>query len=325
MNEDLGLTRHNFTPDLIDQFEQDCINRSFTKESARHYVSNTRVFIDFLNHRALDMAEINKYTIVDFIQYLRNGHGTHKGVGFKTLNNYMTVLTTFYSYLYFNDYVPAHLLETIRQVRKRYLRRYKQQDPIVVRKLITVEQMSKLAMNIMNPRDRAIVVLLAKTGIRRNELISIDIEDVDLKNFRIMLKPQHKRTNCMVFFDHETERVLKCWMETRAQLGYPDEGPLFFSQQCKRLKRQGLYCMILKHAQRLGLHNPHSKRKEDHFTPHCFRHWFTTYLNRAGMKREYIAWLRGDRMNREAQDTYIHIDQEDVLGEYLRRIPQLGL
>jgi len=201
----------------------------------------------------------------------------------------------------------------------------KRDGPLTVRKLLTLDQMMILVITIMNPRDKAIVVLLAKTDIRRNELISIDVEDIDLENFRIYLKLQHKRTNCKVFFDGETYKVLANWMEIRAGLGYPNIGPLFISQKGGRLKRQGMYSMVTKHAQRMGYHNPHSSRTEDHFSPHCFRQWFTTYLNRAGMKREYIAWLRGDRMIKEAQDTYIHIDEEDVLREYLRRIPQLGI
>ena len=213
----------------------------------------------------------------------------------------------------------------LRQVRKRYLRAYKNTTPPARRKIISVDEMRMLAVSILNPRDRAVVVLLAKTGLRRKELTDMDIEDVDLKRLTIMLKPQHKRTNCQVFIDHETARILEAWMSARAELGYPDSGPLFTNQLGGRLKRQGVYGLVRKHAERVGLHNPHSDRTEEHFTPHCFRHWFTTHLNRAQMRREYIAWLRGDSMVREAQDTYIHIDPEDVLQEYLRTIPQLRL
>ncbi|MEM2835724.1 MAG: hypothetical protein QXU68_01095, partial [Candidatus Bathyarchaeia archaeon] len=34
--------------------------------------------------------------------------------------------------------------------------------------------------------------------------------------------------------------------------------------------------------------NPDSPRLEDHFGPHCFRHWFTAWLLRNRMPREYV-------------------------------------
>jgi integrase/recombinase XerD len=54
-----------------------------------------------------------------------------------------------------------------------------------------------------------------------------------------------------------------------------------------------------------------TKSGEINFTPQACRHWFTTYLLRAGMKREYVQWLRGDSIN-EAMDIYFHIDPKDV-------------
>lgn len=38
-----------------------------------------------------------------------------------------------------------------------------------------------------------------------------------------------------------------------------------------------------KAAERVGLHHQESNRMEDHFSPHCVRHWMTTHLRRAGM------------------------------------------
>jgi len=323
--DNLHATQHYHTEDLIVQFQEDCIGRGFTFESTRHYVSQVRVFMHYLDERHTDLTLLDKDTLIDFVGYLRTEHGKKQGVSLKTLKNYLTCINTFLSFLYLRERLSADVLMRFQQVRKWYARSYKSDDPITVRKLLTVPELRMLAFSILNPRDRALVVLFAKTGIRRNELISIDVEDVDLQRLTIMLKPQHKRTNCQVFFDHETAKVLEIWISTRAQLGYPSKGPLFISQKGGRLGRQGVYLMIRKYAQQVGLDNPHSPRTDDHLTPHCFRHWFTTHLNRAGMSRSYIAWLRGDRMNRDAQDTYIHIDPEDVLRVYLDTIPKLEL
>ena len=92
----------------------------------------------------------------------------------------------------------------------------------------------------------------------------------------------------------------------------------------QRLKRRGVYDAITKWAKRAGLHNPSSKKLEDHFTPHCCRHWFTTHLRRAGMPREFIQELRGDARS-EAMDAYYHIDREELKKSYLACIPKLGV
>jgi integrase/recombinase XerD len=75
---------------------------------------------------------------------------------------------------------------------------------------------------------------------------------------------------------------------------------------------------------RVGLHDLTSDRLEAKFTPHCCRHWHATHLLQAGMRREYVQWLRGDKI-KEAIDIYYHINPEDVRKSYLAHIPQLGI
>jgi len=84
--------------------------------------------------------------------------------------------------------------------RKRYLKRYKDGYDDPERKLLSVEEISRLLNSILDPRDKAIAVLLAKTGIRRGELLRLDVEDINWAEYFIMLKPTPKRSNRTVFF-----------------------------------------------------------------------------------------------------------------------------
>ena len=70
-------------------------------------------------------------------------------------------------------------------------------------------------MSILEPHDKAIVTMLAKTGIRRGELIDVDLDDIDWENQSIGLKPKNKRSNRVVFFDDETTFVLHRWIKAR--------------------------------------------------------------------------------------------------------------
>jgi integrase/recombinase XerD len=75
---------------------------------------------------------------------------------------------------------------------------------------------------------------------------------------------------------------------------------------------------------KFGLHDPSSRRVKDHFTENCCRDWFTTHLRRAGMPRDFIKELRGDK-RRDDMDVYYHIDKEELRKSYLSCIPQLGI
>ena len=91
---------------------------------------------------------------------------------------------------------------------------------------------------------------------------------------------------------------LRRWLGVREKLN-PTTKALFVSyQSLGRLSRNGLWAAVVKYAKRLGFHKPGSLKLKDHFSPHCFRHWFTTWLLRNGMPREYVKELRGDQGGR---------------------------
>ena len=193
-----------------------------------------------------------------------------------------------------------------------------------LRKLISVEDMAKLINSTLDIRDKAIITLLAKTGIRRRELITLDIDDIEWVEQSIRLKPTPKRTNRTVFFDDETAIILHRWVKARESRNKEGSKALFINAGGGRLNRNGIYMAVTKAAERIGLHDSKSERMQDHFSPHCFRHWFTTHLRRAGMPREFIQELRGD-VRREAVDIYDHIDKKELKESYLAHIPQLGI
>ncbi len=209
-------------------------------------------------------------------------------------------------------------------IRKRYLRSYKDNHDGQERQLISIEDMGRLINSEMDIRDKAIITLLAKTGMRRNELISLDVSDIDLVEQRIRLKPIAKRTNRTVFFDDECAFILRRWLRVREDLNRTKTAALFITTWGHRVSRNYVYDAVVRAAKRVGLHDPSSKSMEDRFSPHNCRHFFTTHLRRAGMRREFIQELRGDS-RKEAIDIYDHIDLKELKEAYLAAIPQLGI
>lgn len=301
---------------LIQDFVKDCQLRGMSPRSIPHYGYIPRVFKNYLEGQGVDFQTVDKDHLRGFIEYLR----IEKGVAGKTVENYFAVLSTFYDYLTFEGLVSSN---PVLPIRRRYLRRYKD-NSMQERQLISVEAMGQLINSEMDIRNKAIIALLAKTGIRRGELISLDVEDVDLVEMRIKLKPTAKRSNRMVFFDAETAFVLRRWLKVREGRNKKGIPALFLNAMGDRLDRGGVLLLVGEAARRVGLHHPESERMEDRFSPHCCRHWFTTHLRRAGMRREFIQELRGDS-RREAIDIYDHIDLKELKEAYLACIPQLGI
>jgi len=303
--------------EVLEQFILDCKLRGLSEKTMIGYKSCISTFIDFLSWKGLSIEDVDNQVLKEFLGYLK----FERRIKHKTVKEYFSALSALYDYLAFDGKVKSNI---ILPFRKRYLRQYKDDFEDPQRKLLSVEEMARLVNSIMDPRDKAMAVLLAKTGVRRGELIRLDVDDINWDNYSIMLKPTPKRSNRIVFFDEECAIVLRRWLRVREKLN-PKTKALFVSYNTlDRISRNGVWNAIVKYAIKLGFHRPDSPRLEDHFGPHCFRHWFTTWLLRNGMPREYVKELRGDK-RREAIDIYHHIDGEELRRAYLACIPKLGI
>ena len=231
-----------------------------------------------------------------------------------SIERMFSAIATFYDYLIEEELV---LMNPVRPVQKRYLRAYKNSDESQMRRIISVEEASRLVNSILDTRDRAIVLLLLKTGIRCSELTSLDLENVDLREQTLRLKPTAKRSNRVVYFDNEAATALSRWITVRQNRNKKDCPALFFEKEGNKVgKRHGVLGLVTKIAENVGLHDPSSPRMEEHFTPHSCRHWFTTHLIRSGMSRDFVKELRGD-IRHEAIDIYNHIDKKELRESYL--------
>ena len=252
-----------------------------------------------------------------YLSYLR----TDKKFRQTSIERMFSALATFYDYLIDEDLVSKN---PARAIRKRYLHAYKKTDESQMRRIISVEEAANLVNSILDTRDRAIIILLLKTGIRCSELTSLDVDDIDLDKLTLRLKPTAKRSNRIVYFDHEAAEALSKWLLIRERRNMKSCPALFLGREATRLERRGVHEIVTKAAERVGLHNSNSTRMEDHFSPHCCRHWFTTHLIRSSMSRDYVKELRGDARH-EAIDIYNHIDKKELRESYLAHIPQLGI
>jgi integrase/recombinase XerD len=269
--------------------------------------------MDFLKYNP-DPAKVTLDNLISYLGGLRS-----RSLAGSTLKGYFAAIGAYYDFMIFSGALKTSLIPSFR---KRYLQIRVNHNGENTRQLISIEEMTELISLARMILPRAIMLFLAKTGIRRGELISMDIQDLDLEKGEFRVKPKAKRSNRLGFLDPELTTVLQEYLDWREYRTKDDNALWINPRHGTRINKNHVYSTVTKFASRLGLHDRRGPLNKK-FTPHCFRHFFTTHLRRAKMPREFIQELRGDRRS-DAVDIYDHIEIEELRRTYLACIPSLG-
>jgi integrase/recombinase XerD len=295
--------------DILADYVADMRLRGQAPKTVEKKTDRTRAWLAWCSAHSMRPQEAGKDS---FLLYLRECRT--RGLKTSSLRKLFSNLASLYEFL---D-EDGQAVRDVANIQKRYLKTYK--PDCENRQNISIQDAAQMVAATLSTRDQAILMLLLKTGIRRHELIDLDVGNVDLQKMTVHLKPTGKRSNLVVFIDDECGEALRRWLKIRQN---SDDSALFLSSRRIRISGGAVRSLVVNAAMRVGLHDSEG-RLDARFGAHCCRHWFTTHLLRAGMRREYVQWLRGDAI-REAVDIYYHIDPEDVRRAYLAHIPQLGI
>ena len=131
-------------------------------------------------------------------------------------------------------------------------------------------------------RDHAILTLLYATGLRVAEAINLQLSDVDLDSGKLHIRAS-RDTNLSL--GDAIEPMRRYLNDGRPHLAKnPKEEALFLNQRGKRLSRQGLWLVVKRWANKVGL--------EEEISPHTFRHTLAHDLLKQGKtKREVLRVL----------------------------------
>lgn len=132
-------------------------------------------------------------------------------------------------------------------------------------------------------RDRAMILVLLRTGMRIGELLNTKMPDVNMEEQKILIyeAPKNRRGR-VVYFGSDARDALQAWMEKRKQR----EPYLFHARKGMPLTYGGARLMFKKYLRRAGLSNKG-------YSLHCLRHTFATGLLNAGMPLECLEKLLG--------------------------------
>ena len=235
-----------------------------SEKSLRYYESTIRNMLDAISKPEKQITTEDLRSYLDTYQR----RGTISKV---TLDNVRRILSSFFSWLEDEDYIVKSPVRRIHKVK----------TGKTVKETYTDESLELMRDHCDNPRDLALIDLLASTGIRVGELVKLNRDDVDFENRECIVFGKGNKER-KVYFDARTKIHLQKYLANRTD----DNEALFVSliKPFERLQISGVEIRLRKIGRELGIHKTH---------PHKFRRTLATMAIDKGMPIEQVQQLLG--------------------------------
>ena len=163
-------------------------------------------------------------------------------------------------------------------------------------------------------RDHAMLELIYASGMRVSELVSLDLEDIDLEQESVRCLGKGSKERLIPIHSRAVDTVREYFQEARPKLAGRLSGhAAFLNRRGRRLTRQGFWLILKNIANAAGL--------DGKITPHTLRHSFATHLLRGGAPLRHVQELLGHASIRTTQ-VYTHLTSEHVRAEYNKAHPR---
>lgn len=257
--------------------------------------------IDYYKHtlsRALCVIgkPLASVTTDDVRRYLSE-HQQNTNASSVTIDNMRRILSSFFSWLEDESLIMKSPVRRIKKI--------KSCKP--VKEIYSDEDLERMRDSCGNPRDLAIIDLLASTGMRVGELVTLERTGIDFERRECIVvgKGQKER---VVYFDARTKVHLAEYLSERTDAN----SALFVSLNApySRLQISGVETMLRKLGTRLSMQKVH---------PHKFRRTLATSAIDKGMPIEQVQVLLGH----QSIDTtlqYAMVEQRNVKSSHRRYI-----
>ena len=189
---------------------------------------------------------------------------------------------------------------------------------IALPKIINASQMTQFLDSIgthtpVTTRDQCICELLYSTGIRISELVSLNIEDINLSDNEIRVFGKGKKERIVLFGPYSNAVITYYLSSSRPTFPNKDPFSLFVNKYGTRLTARSIQRMIKKYAKIIGL--------DDSITPHTFRHSFATDLLNGGADLRSIQELLGHSSLATTQ-IYTHVSTKRLSNTFKQAHPR---
>ena len=184
------------------------------------------------------------------------------------------------------------------------------------RDILSVAEIKKMlrtpdVQTVMGYRDRVILEVFYSTGIRKHELLSLTVDDVNLESGVLMIRQGKGSKDRVVPLGRIAGKYLETYMngirptllQIRTLETKPQEKRLFLSMRGLPLSKNALADRIEQYRRRAGIAHP--------VTPHTFRHSCATHMIRNRANIRHVQEMLG-HMNLNTTEKYLHLTITDL-------------
>jgi site-specific recombinase XerD len=171
-------------------------------------------------------------------------------------------------------------------------------------KYLTMEECSKLLSSVSGQneaRDYAILMLFLNCGIRRSELVGLNMTDVYDDRIRVVGKGNKER---FVYFGTPCRKAIDSYMEVRKNMILTDNRALFGSRNGNRISVSAVHRLVEKALKQAGL-------DANQFSAHKLRHTAATMMLSGGVDVKTVQEVLGHE-NLNTTQIYTHIENTEL-------------
>lgn len=282
---------------MQDFLEYITVEKGYSDNTLAAYRNDLSQFAAYLEKRDIELEQVDQNTILDYIMYMK----AEQEYASSTVARKVAAIKSFFHYLTDRGVLeddPTATLDSPK-VRKRLPKAISQEDMERLLREPARDQTPKAL------RDRALLEVLYATGLRVTELVSLNVDDVNLASATVrVVHPKDKRERLVPIHQRALEPLRDYLERGRVQLlRNPEERALFLNHRGQRLTRQGLWLIVKHYVREVGI--------QEEVTPHTLRHTFAAHLIDQKAELQYVQELLG-HANIATTQVYTQVTGEEA-------------
>jgi site-specific recombinase XerD len=284
---------------LMESYLESLRVRNFASGTIKTRSLSMRIFFEHLKTVGVnDVRAVNRDTMQDYQREIMRRYDT------STVRNYMAGVRQFFAQLenigaiLLNPTLDVRLPKWERRLPKRILK------PSEVRRLLNAPDETPKGL-----RDRAMMELFYSSGIRREEMARLAVQDVDIKNGFVRVRGKGGKDRVVPIGQRACEalaRYLKearaVWLKAERNPGWTDALWLSPIQPHPPIHREAVGLILMRYAKRILGRN---------VSPHVWRHSYATHLVANGANILYVQRLLGHKMLKTTE-IYTHVTMSEL-------------
>ena len=246
------------------------------------------------------VRSISSTEVFDFLSFLANDRvpeGSHDdpGIGSAARARKLSAIKSFYNYL---SVSTKQIKENpVKDIEFPKIRRS-------LPKYLTLEESTALLKAVSGPnqkRDFAILMLFLNCGIRRSELVGLNLTDVYDDRIRVVGKGNKER---IVYMGSSCRKAIDEYLVERNKIVLSDNRALFGSRDKNRISVTAVHRLVKKHLLEAGMDSTQ-------FSAHKLRHTAATLMLSNGVDLKTLQEVLGHE-NLNTTQIYTHVESTEL-------------